>query len=316
MTRSQLLRGGVGLAVVATVAAVFWRTLSANWDAIRDTDVSPDWWMLGVLACFVLAVAVSGFLWGRIVSRLDNKRLGATEAIRVHFMSWLLKYIPGQVGFVVNKVMWGKRRGTSRLLVLLSVIYENAFLLIGSTVPMLAILVTAQALRGEHIAITTHAWIALAAIVPVFAVAHRGLFSLAMNALAKRTLKRPVPDEYFLSGGTAVRFQLAFLLPRVINGIGIGLTAAALSGASAGSWIPLGAAYALAGAVGILAVFVPSGLGVRESVFVVFAAPLLGVEQAIVVSLVARVLSTVGDAVIAAIVGVLRFVPQREGQQS
>ncbi|MFW7415416.1 lysylphosphatidylglycerol synthase domain-containing protein [Demequina sp. SO4-18] len=296
------MRATIATVIIGVVAYFFARSLSANWDSLREEDLSLGWWALAATVLFVLAVAISGLLWGRIIRRLDDQPITGTESIRVHFSSWLLKYVPGQVGFVLNKVVWGQRRGTSRLLVLISVVYENAFLLLGSTVPMLAILVVA---RGEAVEITGTVWVALAAMVPLALMTHPAVFHRVVALLGRRTLKRDVPREYFLPFGATLGFQTAFLIPRIVNGVGVALIAGALAGAGPDSWVPLGAAYAIAGAVGIMAVFVPSGLGVREAVFVLFAAPYVGTGKAIIIALVARVLATIADAVIAGVYGIL-----------
>jgi len=307
LNAKRLLRGTAGAAVIALVGFFFWKALRDNWDKICEIDLSIGWWTAGTVTLFVLAVAVSGILWGRIMTRLDGCAVPPLEAIRVQFASWLLKYIPGHVGLVVNKLLWAKGRGTSRLLLVLSVVYENAFLLIVSVVPMVPLLLAWQALGGEGLSLSSTVWVGLAVLVPVLVVTHRRVFSLTVNALARRTLGRTVPEKHFLSFGESLLFQAGFLVPRVLNGVGICLIASALSDAGPGSWVPLTAAYALAGALGILAVVVPSGLGVRESVFVFFAAQYMPLEQAIVVSLAARILSTVGDAVIAVVYAGLRL---------
>lgn len=308
--RKRLLRTGLGVLVIGVVAYFFARALADNWGAIQDAELSWGWWAPVALVLFVVAVAISGWLWGRIVAALSGQPLAVRESVRVHFSAWLLKYIPGQAGFVVNKVAWGKRRGLSRLLVLISVVYENAFLLLGSTVPMLAILLVARA-GGE---VTHVVWFAVAAVVPLIVLLHPAVFHRIVNLLARRTLKREVPPEYFLRTGPVWKYQLAFLLPRLVNGVGVVAIAVAVADAAPSSWLPLVAAYALAGAVGILAVFVPSGLGVRESVFVLFAAPYLGLEAAIIVSLAARVLATVADLLIAGAYGLLTASAKRRGE--
>ncbi|WP_061961337.1 lysylphosphatidylglycerol synthase domain-containing protein [Demequina flava] len=292
----------IAIAVIGAVAWFFGTTLAENWDSLQEQDLSLGWWAAGATLLFVLAVAVSGALWGRLVHTLTHERIGLKESIRAHNRAWLLKYIPGQVGFVMSKVVWGKARGLSRLKILLSVVYENAFLLLGSTVPTILILLLA---RGGDTAVSATVWIAVAAMVPLALAMHPAILSKVLTVLGKRTLGRAVPASALLTTGSALRYQLAFLLPRVINGVGVVVIAVALADAAPSSWIPLAAAYALAGAVGIMAVFVPSGLGVRESVFVLFAAPYLGTEMAILVALIARVLATFADIIIAAIYGLL-----------
>jgi len=313
LTGKRLARTAIGVAVIAVVAYFFWKSLSKNWASLTHSGLSLGWWAAIAVVLFVVAVTISGGLWGRVVAQLQGAPLPSSEAIRVHYASWLLKYVPGQAGFVLNKVAWGKSRGISRLLVLLSVVYENAFLLLGSTVPMLAILLLAQVGRSAAGPSST-VWLAIAAVVPLAAVTHPALFRRAVNTVGRRVLKRDVPAEYFLPTRSALGYQLAFLAPRIVNGVAIALIATALADAPANSWVPLGAAYAIAGAVGILAVFVPSGLGVRESVFVLFATPYMSVEQAIIVALAARVLTTIADAAIAGMYGAMTLARSTQGK--
>ena len=53
----------------------------------------------------------------------------------VHSASWLLKYIPGQAGSLLNKLVWGKDKGFSRTLIVITFIYENIFLQLASIIP-------------------------------------------------------------------------------------------------------------------------------------------------------------------------------------
>ena len=146
MGRNRLLRGGVTVVVVAVVAYFFWRGLAGNWEAVRQIDVRVNAATLASVLLFALAVVLTGLLWGRMVNRLGTVRVGRLEAVRVQCASWLLKYVPGQVGSVANKIVWAKDRGVSRTLVVITFVYENVFLLLGSIVPAVVILLAANAL--------------------------------------------------------------------------------------------------------------------------------------------------------------------------
>lgn len=315
MTRTQLLRGAAAVVVVGVVAVFFVRALRANRASLIENPVTLGWWVAIALLAFVAAVAVSGVLWGRIVARLERRPLAATEAIRVHFASWLLKYVPGQAGFVVNKVMWAQRRGTSRTLALISVVYENAFLLVASTVPMVAALLVARAFAGSDAGVSGDAWLVAGGVAVLLVFLHPRILRGVIGTIVRRVAKRRVPDSYFLSGREVIGWVAAFTVPRLINGIGVVVIGVAVADVGTDAWIPLIAAYAIAGALGIMAIFVPSGLGVRESAFVVLVTGALPLDRAIVVALVARVVSTVADVAIAAALGVLSLVKRRKEHQ-
>lgn len=292
---------------------LFWRALADNWDEVSRRGLSFDWSWLAVLVLFAVAVPVSGLLWGLIVRRLEpGTPVGAREAMAVHSSSWLLKYIPGQVGSLLNKVLWGQRKGISRLLVVISFVYENVFLQLASIVPSIVILVLAAGV-GVFQDNAGAVLLPLLAIVPLVAVSNRAVFSRLLRFAGRRFAKDGIPDNYFLRTPDTLLFQLAFVVPRIINGVGFVLLAASIAPIGPEDWLPLAATYAFAGAIGILAVFVPSGLGVREAVIVIFASQFLSLPDAIILSLLARLVSTLADALIALIYGGLRLSLRKDG---
>lgn len=316
MSRRKALRGGITLVVLLVVGYFFGRGLADNWAAVREIRIEVNAWSVGAVLVFSGAVVLSGLLWGHMLGRLDHSRVTAADSIRVQCLSWLLKYVPGQVGSVANKVVWAGDRGISRTLVVITFVYENVFLLLGSIVPTGVILVLARATPDDSGNLVTTLLPALAALVPLLLVMDRRVFRAGVNLVARRALHRDVPDEYFLRPLDALGYQLAFLGPRVLNGIGFVFIVVSFLDVPSTAYLPLAAAYVLAGAVGILAVFVPSGLGVRESVIVLFASQYMPVEEAIVLSLLARLYSTVGDAVLALLYGGLKLHDVSKGRRS
>ncbi|MBO1750954.1 flippase-like domain-containing protein [Actinotalea sp. BY-33] len=316
MSRRRLLRVGLTVAVLGLVVFFFGRALVANWDAVREIEVQVNAWSVGAVVLFGAAVIVSGLLWGSMVTHLGTTRVTAADAIRVQCASWLLKYVPGQVGSVANKVLWAQQRGISRTLVVITFVYENVFLLLGSIIPTAVILLLHDVLVGDSADVVGMLLPVLLALVPLLLVTNRRVFRWGVNLVARRALKRDVPEEYFLGGRASIGYQLAFLLPRLVNGLGFVLIVASFLDVPSTAYLPLAATYVLAGAVGILAVFVPSGLGVRESVIVLLASRYMPVEQAIVLSLLARLYSTVGDVVVALVYGALKIRDVREGSAS
>lgn len=101
--------------ILVAVGILFYRALADNWTQVQKRHLGFSWWDVGAVLIFAVAVPVSGLLWGQIVNRLSPEhKVSAREAMAVHSSSWLLKYIPGQVGSVMNKVLWGQQHGFSR----------------------------------------------------------------------------------------------------------------------------------------------------------------------------------------------------------
>jgi hypothetical protein len=301
----RALRTLVTLVVLATVGALFGRTLAQNWDQVREENLAFDVRMVWCVLLFAAAVPISGVLWKRILDVLDTggRQVAVIDAVNVQCASWLLKYVPGQVGSVLNKVLWGQRRGISRTLVLITFVYENIFLQLASIVPAVAVLMISTGF-GVFSTNMSLVLLPLLVLVPMLLLMSRRTFHAIVSAAGRRVLKSEIPETYFLHPRDALRLQAEFLIPRLLNGVGFVLATTAVVDVGSGAWLPLASAYVLAGAIGILAVFVPSGLGVRESIIVIFASSYMSVSEAIVVALLARLLSVISDAVIAAIYGV------------
>jgi len=302
--------------ILIAVAVLFYRALAENWTQVQAQNLHFNWYMVGAVVIFAVAVPVSGLLWGQIVNKLSpDIKVGAREAMAVHSSSWLLKYIPGQIGSVMNKVLWGQKRGISRTLVIITFIYENVFLQIASIVPAVLILlatVGVSVFQNNVVAIL----LPLLALLPLIAVLDRRIFHRVLSFATKRVLKQGLPEEYFLPRRTTLLYLAEFVIPRILNGIGFVFVGLAFMDVPPSQWLLFGATYALAGAIGILAVFVPSGLGVREAVI---AACLLAAgippAQAVIMSLLSRLLSTVADGLIALIYGGLRLSLRKDASE-
>jgi uncharacterized membrane protein YbhN (UPF0104 family) len=283
--------------IILLTGYFFAKTLQQNWDNLHDVDLSPNYLSLLSLVFFVLSIASSGYLWGKIVARLSRRKIDSSEAVRVHMASWLLKYIPGQAGSLINKLAWGKQNKIDGKLITASFIYENVFLILASTVIPGAILLFSLSnkfLEGSTIFIPL-----LLAVPLVLVVVTPKLFTPLMNRLFKLVKKQSVSQEEMLNIKESSRLFLEFHVPRIFNGAAFVLVVESVINISPTQYLAFAALYVLAGIVGVLAIFVPSGLGVREAVIVLFASAYVPVEQAVVLALLARFYATIADILVA-----------------
>lgn len=307
----RALTSGLTVVIIVIVAYFFVRAIWDSWDDVAAEQLGFDWLWILAAVIFAIAVPLTGLLWARILRVLDRDAdLTVAEAVAVQCASWLLKYIPGQVGSVANKVVWAGRKGISRTLIVISFIYENVFLQLASIIPSVIILLLSLGsdLFGDNAGLLL---LPLLVLVPFGVVMYRPFFQRIVSTLARRALKQDVPARYFLGSWQSVRFIVEFVGPRILNGIGFLMICATVTEVGPGQWLPFAAAYVLAGAIGILAFFVPSGLGVREAVLVLVLGQYMPVHEAIIISLLARLISTAGDGLVALIyIGVRRTIPK------
>ena len=277
--------------VVLLVAYFFATALARDWENVRETlfSMSPVAW--GSIVCFVAAVAVSGSLWARLVRQMSGKQVNMADAVRIHSASWLLKYVPGQVGSLVNKLAWAQGQGYSKKTIGTSVIYENVLMVFASMLLAIpALIVVGFGVLGD-----TTILLALLAVVPLLVICHKKVFYTILNTALRLAKRKPLADSELLSTSQIIVNTLYYMLPRILNGIGFVIIAAAMLPVTAEMMIPLASIFIFAGAIGMLALFVPSGLGVREGVIVLMASAYFPLDQVIVLALVARFFATVAD---------------------
>ena len=277
--------------VIALVAALFIRALIRDWGNVQDTLATISWTSWLSVLFFVAAVVVSGALWGRLVEQMGGKQVDKTSSIRIHAASWLLKYVPGQVGSLVNKIAWAKKYNYGKKMVATSVVYENILMVFASIVLSIPLLVFV----GDRLFQDTAILLALIAIIPMFLVCNQRIFYTIINALLRLAKRKPIGSESILSSRQIASNTVLYLIPRVLNGVGFVVIAAAIFTVTPNMYIPLASSYIFASIVGMLAVFVPSGLGVREGIIVLLVGPYFSPEQAIILALIARFFSTIAD---------------------
>jgi len=297
----RALRWLIFALLMAGFAIGFSGMLETVWHDLKGRTVPLSLNFVIAWLIFGFAVFVSGVLWGRVLGDLEQRVLPPLTAGAAHCAAWLIKYIPGQVGALVYKIAWGRERGISTAKVTLSFVYENVFLQLASLVPGLLILLvhanlTVEAGSDGRRTLLVAGGAALAMLMVAVLLGPALRFCIAR--LEKHLGTKSEPPR-LLSLPASLRHGLWFVGPRLLNGAGFVLIVVAIAPVSPGDWAVLGAIYVVAGAIGILAVFVPSGLGVREGVIVLLASPVIGANAAIFAAILARLIATAADALVA-----------------
>jgi len=287
--------------VVAAIGWFFYNSLMQNWENVKNIDLSFNTGVALGTAFFVLAVVGSGVLWGNMLSSLSGVKISVSDAIRIHCASWVLKYIPGQVGSYLNKLSWSTKKGIAKKTVSTSFIYENVLMVFAGALLSIPVIVLFRDIIGDQFTLL----IPLLVLIPMAIVLYKPVFYRLLNVLFKLIKKKPFRDSDFLSTKDLLMYQAGYLLPRLCNGVGFVLIVGAIFPIDSSMYIGLGATYILASIIGLLAIFVPGGLGVREAIIVLFLSVYFPVEQAIIISLIARFYATLSDIGVAVIYLVL-----------
>jgi uncharacterized membrane protein YbhN (UPF0104 family) len=269
--------------------------LHAIWHDSRLNIGDVDWLLLLgaalVSACGLTAIAL---VWLAILRQLDAE----TEPwfIAIFFQAQLSKYVPGSVWQYVGRMTLAREHGLPIRSVAISLPIE----LIASTVAGAAL---SLLLLGW--------WGAASAILVLLALssfAHRPVERRLTGALRRvvqgRDVRGAVP--------AAIRASRAYAGILLIIGFGFWLTARALYGVPVDDVLIYVGAFVTAWLGGLVAVYAPGGIGVREALLVALLRGRIGSADALVLAAASRAILTLVD-IGAAVTGVA-LIRARRGE--
>jgi uncharacterized membrane protein YbhN (UPF0104 family) len=277
LRRSQPIFLVVALIFVAVLLRGQWEELRAH-----TWQLHPGW--LFISAVLLLASwAMEIGIWRHLLALVGGK-LAYPPAIRIWFLSAIVRYIPGNIWQPLSMTLQAQRRGVRAEATLTSVILYQVIIVL-AVAPITAFYLVTTGNLGlladmfSSIAPQVALGLAVMAILPVvvFLILPQ-LLTGAINWLLGKAGRDPLDAE--LSSGRL----LGLLLISILNWLLWGGSFAALTfGLNAytpeqmASLAPhLIASYPIAYAIGFLSFVTPSGFGVREGAFYLLLTPLAG----------------------------------------
>ncbi|WP_283138500.1 lysylphosphatidylglycerol synthase transmembrane domain-containing protein [Rhizohabitans arisaemae] len=276
--------------------------LARHWGETRAAIAQLSWWSLaGSAVAFLIGLGCAMLAWREILAGLGS-RLPVTVAIRVMFVGQLGKYIPGSVWAFAAMAELGRRHDCPPGRTFTATMISLASTL-GCGLGLAA--VTLPLTSGD--AASAYLWVF--ALIPVILVGlHPKVLTFGLN-LALRVARRE-PIERSLTLAAVVKAAGWNLAALVLYGVHLYLPLSDISGESGLNLLALATgAYALAWSIGILAVVVPAGAGIREVAMATVLLPVLPWAQGLVVAIVSRLVVTLADLVWAGIGSLLARTP-------
>lgn len=301
--RRRLVIRLVQAAIVAATVYFLAAYLARSWGSIEDFDWTFDagWLALSGVA-FLIYYFVQAWFWWLLL-----RGCGAPgpfwPAASVWGKSILARYVPGNVFMFVGRAWMSHSCGLAVERVSAAMVYEQALGICGALLTV-AVLFPFWEYRPGVTALS------LLAIPVLVALMHPRVFGPVV-ARALRFLRRP-PLEVTLGVRTVLGMLLLFVIDWFVAGTGAWLLARAITGLGVEQLPLVIVAYALAYVAGMVAFFIPSGLGVREAVLTASLAEELSGGVALTWALLLRLWVTVMELVfVGLVVGIDALVRRR-----
>jgi uncharacterized membrane protein YbhN (UPF0104 family) len=293
--------------VVIVAATVYFLVayLVRSWSSIKDFDWQLDagWLALSGVAFLIYYFVQAGFWW--LLLRGCGAPSPFWPAASVWGKSILARYVPGNVFMFVGRAWMSHSQGLAVERVTAAMVYEQALGVCGALLAV-AVLFPFWEYRPGVTALSLLA-------VPVLVVLmHPRVFG-PVAGWALRLLHRPAL-EVTLGFGTVLVMLVLFMLDWLVAGTGAWLLSRSITGLDLDALPLVVVAYALAYVAGMVAFFIPSGIGVREAVLTASLSKELPGGVALTWSLLLRLWVTAVELVFVGVVVGVDLLLRRGGE--
>ncbi len=289
------------IAVFGIVGAFVWREVARQWSTFTGADMS----FVDVRFQWILAAAVITWLtyllliaaW-RFVLRGWGQDIAYWQAVRIWCLSNLGRYIPGKIWAVAGMAVLAKRQGVDGWAAAASALVMQG---LAVTTGGAIVIATVPVVRATD-----------ATLSPIFigAAVILGLTALAllmtprfMHSIGQMTNGRFQPRPLAFSAVAAGAGST--LLSWLTYGVAFWFLARGVAPHAMPSLAMAIGSFAAAYVVGLIAVFAPGGIVVREGVLLALLAPQIGGPPALVLLTASRLLLTVTEVTAALFATVL-----------
>ena len=292
-SRSVALRAVLLLLKLAAVGACFYYVgfvLYSNMSDLRAAEFTLRWLPLfGSLPLAFAYLLGRGLIWHLIVRRVIGRFPWRTDVLS--WMSSLVgKYIPGKVFLLFGRVYFYRQSGARASAVSLCFLIEACCSALATLLVFAAGVLTR---RGEALGNLKYLLVILA--VALVVATHPAVLRFGLNTAMRLTQRETF--AFHLRWRDILGWTLLISANWMILGLGFWLLLRAVFDVPFDLYPYVTGAFAVAGIIGIMALFAPSGLGVRESVMTLVLAIVMPSGVAAVAALLARVWMTLAEAI-------------------
>ncbi len=284
----------ISFLVIILILFYLLRFLYENWIEVSTFDFQLKYHYLLIslpvlFGFFLLRV----YCWRMILEKMDIF-LSMRKSMKISFVSMMGRYLPGKVWLIMGKVYLSGKEGVPRVEAFASVVMEIVLEIVASIFFFFFFLFsfTEQSLLSHKV-------IYFLGVIMVVGLVflHPKVFYRIINFILLRWKNEEI--KMYMRYRDIIQLFAVYNLIVLFQGIAFYFFVNAICYVSLNNILGLTGSLAIAGALGTLSVFSPSGLGVREGILALLLTNYVISPLAVLISLLARIWITLGEIICA-----------------
>lgn len=273
------------------VAVFLIKYFVTNYNDIKNLDFKMDWkiFVLSMIFYFIYKITLAS-LW-HYITYLNDASIKYKDALVCYLYSILGKYIPGKVFMLAARIPAYEKQGVKMRKVTVCFLLENVCTLLGA-----AFLFLLSLFFFPNDLLDKYKFVTVALVIVFFICINPKIINWGLRIVGKIMKKDDM--EIPMTYPQMIKVVLLFIGNWLIVGIGFYMLVCSIYPVPISEALYCGGIYGLAAIIGILALFTPSGLGVREGIIALGLALVMPNEYIVIVSIISRLWATVAELIL------------------
>jgi len=259
---------------------------------------------------FAFSYLIQVWAWYLITLKLGIA-LSPSETIETWFTSQLGKYLPGKVWLLLGRFYLYDSKGKSKKVISIALYLETILVILSGGLIFLAAFVFFKEIRSSYGG-NQFWWVILLFIIALVSL-HPRVFLKILNWVLVQLNREPI--SLSISYSDVLGILIFCVVAWMIGGIGFYLFIDAFYPVAPQYILFLTGAMAISSTLGLIAIFAPSGLGVREGALVYLLSLMMATPIAVILSVLTRIWMTLIEIGLIGMVYLFRQFQKREKER-
>ena len=279
-----------------------------HWNQVRGASFTFEAFPL-ILSTLIFAFSyfIQIWAWYLITVKLGIA-LSISDTLKSWFYSQLGKYLPGKVWLLLSRFYFYESKGRSRKAISIALYFETATVIGAACLIFLAVLIFHKEKWSYY------SWRQLGWVLPLLLLGFASLHPRVLQKISNWVLVRfkREPLSFSFSYADILWILFVCIISWMVGGVGFYFFVDSVYPVTP-DYIPfLTGALAISSTLGLIALFAPSGLGVREGALVYLLSFMVATPVAVIISVLTRIWMTLVEIGLIGVVYLLRQLQKRE----